>query len=122
MLGLGGDIRSTELSHGLTGGVGPAAVIPAVVPELDHAAVLDSVGLDPRDVFGVGLGERVADDPHRHDGLLGLGPFGHALEAGGEAFLLAGADVVELPDDDFVFCGVQRGEGEEAEQGEGSHG
>ena len=105
VLGLGGDVGPAELPLLLTCGVGPTAVIPAVVPELDHAAVLGRVGLDPCDVVGVGLVEGIADDAHRHDGLLGFGPFGQALEALGQAFLFAGTDVIHLPDDDFILGG-----------------
>ena len=114
VFGLRGDVGAAEFPERLAA-FGPAAVIPAMVPELDHAAVLDRVGLDPGDVVGVGLGERIADDAHRHHRLLGLGPFGHALEADLQAAFLPGTHIVHLPDDDLVLRGGEGGEGEQAE-------
>ena len=76
------------------------------------ATVFDGVRLDPSDVVGAGLGEGIADDPHRDDGLLSLGPLGHALEARGDALLLAGLHVVQLPDDDLFLSGEEDVSGE----------
>ena len=81
-----------------------------------------ALAFDAGDVFSLWLGEGVADDAHRDDGLLGLGQLGQAFEAGGEAFVFAGLHVIEFPNDELVLCCGDGGDGELAEQGEEAYG
>ena len=97
------------------GGQGDPAVLLEEGGDLDEVAegfVVPHAAVALEEHHGRGLLGRVVPGEL---GLADLGPLSHALEAGSEALLLSGADVVELPDDDFVFRGGQRGEGEKAE-------